>query len=57
MLNRGAKATPDEAAEITAYLARQFGTDVSVLPIRVNQYKTAELELALEIPERKQKRS
>lgn len=52
MLNRGAKATPEEAVEIAAYLASQFGSDVSVLPIRINQYKTAELELALEIPEK-----
>ena|SRR5436190_7307992 len=52
MLNRGAKATAEEAVEITTYLAEQFGADVSVLPIRVNQYKAAELELALEIPEK-----
>jgi cytochrome c5 len=52
MRNRGAKATPEEAVEIAAYLAMQFGTDVSVLPIRVNQYKIAELQLALEIPEK-----
>jgi len=52
MLNRGAKANPEEAAEIAAYLAMQFGTDVSVGPIRVNQYLTGELELALEIPEK-----
>ena len=51
MLNRGAKATPQEAVEIIAYLAMQFGADVSVGPILVNQYMTADLELALEIPE------
>jgi len=52
MLNRGAKATPEEAVEIVTYLAMQFGTDVSVGPIRVNQYEATELELALGISEK-----
>jgi cytochrome c5 len=50
MVNRGARASPAEIAEMVAYLTAHFGPDVRGLPIQLNQYTAKQLELSLEIP-------